>query len=297
MSIGNLSTSTTRKSRTILDAIKEVLFEEGGPMSAANIYGSIIHHKLYEFKADDPYHVVRSQLRRHCIGLEFSTAAPTKYFEITKDGRFSLIAQGASRANAQNLSIRKNMNQAKSRDYDKAANSLRERHRIRLSHAEYLEKFKENTLIRILELDPYVFENFSRNLLLAYGFKDVQTTRRSKDGGIDGYGQLKVGLAHLNVAFQCKKWARGSVGRPDVASFRGEIQGKYELGIFFTTAKFSSEAKACSFQSGAVPVMLIDGPAIVEIMIEKNFGVETEILHLYSLALDEALAETPKPST
>ena len=36
----------------------------------------------------------------------------------------------------------------------------------------------------------------------------------------------------------------------------------------------------------AVPIVLIDGPTIVELMIEKQFGVQVESLPIYSYALD-----------
>lgn len=289
------SSEQAMKSRTIIEAIKEVLIKNGRPMSALDIYGEIVHFKLYDFKADDPYHVVRSQLRRHCAGLEFSTASPTKYFIGTKDGKFDLLSQPHSSKSTRRPDLLHSTPTAP-KDYAKAVDALRWLHNIRDFHKKYLEQFKHSTLKKLRNLDPYAFECFSGNLLMKYGFKDVQTTRSSRDGGIDGHGQLKVGLAHLKVAFQCKKWIKGSVGRPDIAGFRGDIQGKYDLGIFFTTSKFTSEAKSCSFQPGAVAVMLIDGAAIVDFMIEKNFGIETEALPLYSLALDMALTEQPKAS-
>ena len=37
------------------------------------------------------------------------------------------------------------------------------------------------------------------NLLDVYGFSDLSVTQKSKDGGIDGFGKLKIGLAHMSV--------------------------------------------------------------------------------------------------
>ena len=70
----------------------------------------------------------------------------------------------------------------------------------------------------------------------------------------------------MNVAFQCKRWTTANVGRPEIDKFRGAIQGEYEQGIFFTTANFASGAKEVSIKRGAVPIILIDGPSIVELM-------------------------------
>ena len=70
---------------------------------------------------------------------------------------------------------------------------------------KYEEDFKSQLLDRLHELTPNQFEEFARKLLQVYGFVDVNVTETGPDGGIDGYGKLKVGLAYMNVAFQCKR--------------------------------------------------------------------------------------------
>ena len=138
-------------------------------------------------------------------------------------------------------------------------------------------------------LDPYLFEEFCKKLLLVYGFKNVKVTSKSKDGGIDGHGDLKIGLAYMKVAFECKRYSNKPIGRPQVNQFRGDIQGAFEQGIFFTTSRFTSEAKSVSFKSGAVPIVLMDGKSIVDLMIGKGFGVEKEMLPIYTSAIDLVL--------
>ncbi|WP_295221300.1 restriction endonuclease [uncultured Chryseobacterium sp.] len=89
----------------------------------------------------------------------------------------------------------------------------------------------------------------------------------------------------MQVAFECKRWIT-TIGRPKISQFRGDIQGKYQQGIFFTTSKFSPDAKASSLQVGAVPIILIDGNGIIDLMMDKEFGVEKIELPIYSNALD-----------
>jgi restriction system protein len=144
----------------------------------------------------------------------------------------------------------------------------------------YDAAFRQQTLERLFGLSSQQFERFAREFLRAYGFIDAEVTKAGSDGGIDGHGRLRIGLATMNVAFQCKRWD-GSVPRPEVDKFRGAIQGEYEQGIFFTTSSFSKPALAASIKKGAVPVILIDGPQIVDIMIEKNFGVAKRPLYLF----------------
>ena len=43
----------------------EVIQQHGRPMTAQEVYQTMVDEKLYEFKAKNPATVVRSQLRRH----------------------------------------------------------------------------------------------------------------------------------------------------------------------------------------------------------------------------------------
>lgn len=149
--------------------------------------------------------------------------------------------------------------------------------------------FSKKILRQLKSLNPYEFEKFCRNLLEVYGFIDLSVTQKSRDGGIDGFGKLKIGLAYMNVAFQCKRWNKGTVSRKEIDAFRGAIQGEYEQGIFFTTSTFTKEAMSYSIKQGAVPIILIDGKMIVDFMIEKQFGIEHESLPIYINALDQVL--------
>ena len=145
---------------------------------------------------------------------------------------------------------------------------------------DYEASFRAQLLERLQGLSPREFEQFAPKLLRAYGFQDVTVTQVSNDGGIDGYGRLRLGLATMRVAFQCKRW-QGNVGRPRVDEFRGAIQGEYEQGVFFTTSDFTPAARDASLKKGAVPVILLNGESIVNLMIEKGMGVERVPLYVY----------------
>ena len=147
-------------------------------------------------------------------------------------------------------------------------------------YEDYESSFRSLLLDKINELTPRQFELFARKVLQAYGFGDVNVTGLSSDGGIDGYGKLRLGLASMSVAFQCKRW-EGSVGRPEVDKFRGAIQGEFEQGIFFVTSDFTSQAREASLRKGAVPIILLNGESIVGLMIQKGIDVERVPLYLY----------------
>jgi len=263
---------------TIAGAIMQVMRRRNAPMTVQEIHEEIISAGLYQFKAENPLHIVRSQIRRHCAGIDFPSAHRKKYFALAEGDKFSLAPTAIPAA-------------PKKRASTPVPRTNLAAQQVRKAHEQHLKEFRKRTLDGVLALTPRDFERFCRNLLGAYGFRDVAVTRVCKDGGVDGYGRLKVGFAYFNVAFQCKKWKAGSIGRPDIDQFRGAIQGQYEQGIYFTTARFSEEAKKSSFKPGAVSIILVDGPTIIDIMIEKQFGIEREELPLYSLALDLALSD------
>lgn len=149
-------------------------------------------------------------------------------------------------------------------------------------YEEYEKSFRKKLLTRLQNMSPDEFEHFARRLLITYGFEEVKNTRVSKDGGIDGEGRLKIGLTYMDVAFQCKRW-QGNVGRTEIDNFRGVCQARFEQGVFFTTSDFTQEAKDDSFRKGAVPIVLLNGQAIVDLMIEKGLGIERIPMYKYIL--------------
>lgn len=263
-----------KKGATIKSAILQVLKRENGPLRVKEIYQKILEDDLYRFKAANPEHIVRTLLRRHSENLDFPTAKKTKHFVFLEDGTFWI--KGVE--NPRQIKAEKKKKPKVGGQYE----VLQDLHKV------YLSNFKKSILHQLSEIEPTEFESFCKHLLTSYGFKNMKVTRKTKDGGIDGFGELKIGLSSLLVAFECKRWNK-TVGRPKVDQFRGSIQGKFQQGIFFTTSKFSAEAKSCSFQAGAVPIVLMDGNGIVDLMIEKEFGVEKEELPLYLNALDLVL--------
>lgn len=275
---GEKTASEPEPKVTITQAIQQVMKSAGRSLTIPEVHEAIVQQDLYRFRADDPVHIVRNEIRRHCLGLDFASASPNKLFQLTGDGRYFVLE----------TPILKRPAVAKKSASKKDRKELAE---LRQHYEAYLVQFRNRVLDELRRLGPKQFERFCRNLLGAYGFRNVKVTRFIRDGGIDGYGRLKVGFDYFNVAFQCKRRTRGNVGRPEISQFRGDIQGQYEMGVFFTTAKFTPEAKGYSLRRGAVPITLIDGPTILEIMLEKNFGVEAEQLPVYGLALDLALAE------
>lgn len=264
---------------TIISAITKVLKDSSTPLSIKAIYDKIIINDYYQFKAHDPLSVVRVELRRHCKGVEFSTASRRKYFQILNSGTYCLIEQS-------HLFLKEDKKKKTIENDERRLAAT-----LQMTHNDYVKSFKMQLLEQLKEIEPETFELFCKKLLKVYGFKDLKVTKPKKDGGINGYGKLKVGISYLNVAVQCKRWKNTNVGRTEIDKFRGAIQGDFEQGIFITTSKFSKEALNVTTKKGAVPIILIDGMMIIDIMIEKKFGIEIQELPLYINALDVVLED------
>lgn len=268
---------------TITEAIKQVMLAKGAPMTADEAYRAIVIAKLYEFHSDNPGHIVRSQIRRHCEGLDFPSAASTKFFRLIGENSYELLKE-----------VKRRPSKVRSIKADQTSTAPKLPHAIKLRdlqllHTKYVVELKRKILADLKRMSPVAFELFAKRLLDVYGFHDTKVTQLSGDGGIDGFGKLKVGLANLSVAFQCKRWTKGNIQRPEIDKFRGAVQGEVEQGLFFTTASFSEGAIAASIKRGAVPIILVDGESIVDLMIEKGFGVQVETMFIPSYALDLVL--------
>lgn len=274
---------------TIVEALKEVMRGAGRPLSSREAYDSIIAQGLYQFQAKDPHHVVLMQIRRHCAGIDFPTASPTKHFRLHGDNTYYPLDQpdkqsvGKSQSRKRN-SLKKTPSQRSVEKSDFSRLSSIEKD-LWDNHKRYLSTFRQKMLQELKKMTPAAFEAFGREILDGYGFENTQVTSVAKDGGIDGFGRLKVGLAFLNVAFQCKRWKNTTIQRPEIDRFRGAAQGSYEQGIFFTTSTFSKGAIDASIKPGAIPIVLLDGLAIVDLMIQKRIRVEATLMEIPAFAL------------
>lgn len=114
-------------------------------------------------------------------------------------------------------------------------------HRLRTS-------IETELLRQVKAASPDFFERLVVELLVAMGYggtlRDAgQAIGRSGDGGIDGIiKEDRLGLEVIHV--QAKRWDDRTVGRPDVQSFAGSLDGvRAKKGIFITTSTFSGDAR------------------------------------------------------
>jgi restriction system protein len=133
----------------------------------------------------------------------------------------------------------------------------------------------------IRSMTPAGFEEFCSELLERVGVEDVQTTRHSKDGGIDGTGRLRTNeFVSQPIAFQSKKFdgSGRKVSSDEVQRFRGAIGGHIAKGIFFTTTTFSEDARREARAPGKVEIELVDLDRILEICERYEIGLTEQTI-------------------
>ena len=137
----------------------------------------------------------------------------------------------------------------------------------------------QDELLEVIKAMPAnSFEKLSQRLLRELGFKNVEVTGRSGDGGIDGKGILNIGsIITFRVVFQCKRY-KGSVSAGAVRDFRGAVQGKADKGLLITTGTFTREARAEAHRDGALPIDLFDGSDLASKLKELRLGVDIELV-------------------
>lgn len=145
------------------------------------------------------------------------------------------------------------------------------------------EEIKARLIAELKALTPRTFEQFCREFLSQLGYRNVEITRRSQDGGIDGHGDFRQGAISIRSAFQAKRWTANPVGRPEIDKLRGAIQGEYDHGVFLTTSRFSRDAKQASYKKGAITILLLDGAAIAELLLERGLGVRRVPVYMYDI--------------
>jgi restriction system protein len=145
---------------------------------------------------------------------------------------------------------------------------------------------RKKLLTHVQSQNPVEFERLLGRLLGEMGFEDVEVTSYSGDSGIDIRGILVVSdVIRTKMAIQAKKW-KNNVSSPTVREVRGSL-GAHEQGMIITTSDFSKGAKEEAERSDAVPVALVDGKQLVDLLIEHEVLVKRVAYELINLDVDE----------
>ncbi len=145
---------------------------------------------------------------------------------------------------------------------------------------------QERLMEHLISLAPEEFEQLVGRLLGELGFEEIEVTSHVGDRGIDIRGTLVVGdVIRTKIAVQAKKW-QNNVQSPVVQQVRGSL-GAHEQGLIITTSGFSKGAVEEAERPDAVPVALVDGEQLVDLLIEHQILVQRVPYELISLDVEE----------
>jgi len=210
-------------------------------------------------------------------------------FQITESGR-SLLQSGPSKIDNNTLDEYTSFREFKSKrnnaidgssteasEASEASNTPEER--IEQSIVELDKSLMGEITESLSTVDPGRFEQIVVDLLVAMGYGGSRSDAsrvigKPGDGGIDG--TIKEDRLGLDVIYiQAKRW-QGPVGRKEIQSFAGSLEGERATkGVFITTSAYTKQAEEYVNNIGK-RIILIDGDRLARLMIDHRIGV-TEV--------------------
>jgi restriction system protein len=144
------------------------------------------------------------------------------------------------------------------------------------AYQQIRRELADELLQTVRSATPAFFEHVVVELLVAMGYGGSLTDAgkavgRTGDDGIDGI--IKEDRLGLDVVYiQAKRWT-AVVGRPEVQSFAGSLEGhRARKGVFLTTSDFSRDAREYVTRIEK-KIVLIDGEELAQLMIDYGVGV------------------------
>ncbi|WP_118827525.1 restriction endonuclease [Salinibacter ruber] len=242
--------------------IKSRVIEE---LQISNAVADVQHDERLSNQTELEYQLTRARIYLRRAGLIKNSSddiwvIKPEYRSIKNVDAGEVIDRARSQSDVERETVRKNLIQAGER-----------------SGADDEERSWRSELRTVLteQLSPSAFERLTQRLLREIGFREVEVTGRSGDGGLDGRGLMKInGILSFHVVFQCKRYT-GTVSSGEVRDFRGAMAGRADRGLFLTTGSFSREAKQETTRDGVKPIDLVDGSLLADKLKNLGLGVET----------------------
>ena len=147
------------------------------------------------------------------------------------------------------------------------------------------EGTKKGLLARFSQMEGYEFEQFIGRLLDSLGFRDTQVVGQSGDEGIDVLTYLTSPLLTVKVAVQVKRHS-ANIGPRDISYLRDRWAHRADKLLFITTSDYTAGAREVADEDRQKKVDLISGEQLVEVMIERQLGVQVEPVLKYHLDED-----------
>lgn len=151
---------------------------------------------------------------------------------------------------------------------------------------------QQKELLQLLGRMPLrYFENLVGELLEAMGYEDVTITRESGDKGVEVVAMTQFGITTVKEVLRVVR-QQGNIGRPQLDRLRGLLpQHNAIKGVLITLGKFTRNCREDAVREGNIPIALIDGDGLVELLSEHGIGLRETPASLYQV--DEDYFKTP----
>jgi restriction system protein len=210
------------------------------------------------------------------IAMNFKLIGPVKagwlkksspkpgYWTITEEG-IKIVKSGKSLEDFKKLSHKKYWDWKKSQE-----TNIDVQDNIAVDDVTNIKNTQQTIRAKLLELDPYQFQDLTAGLLEGMGYFIDFNAPRGKDGGIDLVCYRDpIGAEIPRIKVQCKHRPESKISRADVSQFAGVINSD-EIGIFVTSGYFTPDSKRYAMERN-VHIRLIDGQEL-EDMWAKYYG-------------------------
>ncbi len=124
------------------------------------------------------------------------------------------------------------------------------------------------------KMDPFDFESLVAELFRRMDYDNVEDLQKTHDGGVDVIAEKDFGFGSEKVVIQVKRHSHG-LGRAVVSQLRDDIRAfsGATRGIIVTTSKFNNDAEERANEPGEIPITLIDGEKLINMMISNKLGI------------------------
>jgi restriction system protein len=268
-----------------MNPLLRALRELGGSGSIEEIYDKVVELEQFPDEiVSQPHDPERSNRTEVEYRLAWARTYLKKYgvLENSSRGIWALTAKAKDVKTLNTQEVVKTVRALDKKDQDGSSDEVDSPREVSVEQGWKQELFGLLTKV----LSPAAFERLVQRLLRESGFKQVEVTGRSGDGGIDGKGIARVhGLMSFHVLFQCKRY-RGSVGPSEIRDFRGAMVGRADKGLFITTGTFTPAAIKEATRDGAPPIDLLNGDEFADKLKDLRMGVRTENIEVVRIERD-----------
>jgi len=126
------------------------------------------------------------------------------------------------------------------------------------------------------DVTGYHFEKIVGDVFRKLNYGVVKMTGRANDGGVD-IEITRDGFGLDTIYCQVKKYSDAKITPEQVRGFAGALDTKRaKRGVFVTLSDFTEEARRAADSMTDKTIKLINGPGLIELMIEHGVGTNVE---------------------